>query len=153
MPLASETYAAHYETLVALVTHLAVRAGESDAVSAPRLAQRLGIDAAETKTVLDSFPGLFRKSEAPHDSPDYGAQYESTLQRRSAHRTYAGVTRQKHSGPLSNEELFSLLDLIARRVNDETANSRQARTNQITLLGVWLAAALSLTSALIGLLR
>jgi hypothetical protein len=54
---------------------------------------------------------------------------------------------------LTNEELFSLLEFVTNKVKEEQENERQARSNKITMVGVWIAAALSLTSTIVILLR
>jgi hypothetical protein len=54
---------------------------------------------------------------------------------------------------LSNEELFALLEFISNKVREEQENERQARGNRVTMIGVWIAAALSLVSIIVSLLR
>ncbi len=74
------SYSQHFETLVALVTHLAVVGGdEADAANAPKLAACLGLDEPEVIMVLEGFKGLFRRTQERYPSKNYGLQYKYTL--------------------------------------------------------------------------
>jgi hypothetical protein len=147
------SYNEHYETLVALVTHLGAKGGdEADAANARNLARRLGLDESEVLDVLDSFRGLFRRTENQYPS-EHGLQYRYTLQLRYARRKYVDGKVINVGEALTNEELFSLLEFVTNKVKEEQENERQARSNKITMVGVWIAAALSLTSTIVILLR
>ncbi|GAB4227826.1 MAG: hypothetical protein Kow00121_56600 [Elainellaceae cyanobacterium] len=148
------SYSQHFETLVALVTHLAVVGGdEADAANAPKLAERLGLDEQEVITVLDNFKGLFRKTQERYQSKNYGLQYKYTLQLRYARRKYVDGKVANVGEALTNEELFSLLTFITNKVNEEQETARQARENKITMIGVWVAAILSLVSTIVSLYK
>jgi hypothetical protein len=147
-------YTAHFETLVALVTNLAVVGGdEADAANAPRLAKRLGLNKQEVKYVLDNFYGIFRRSEIEYPTHDYGSQHRYTLQLRYARRRYVGGKLVNVGEALTNDELFALLEFITNKVREEQENERQARGNRVTMIGVWVAAALSLASIIVSLLK
>jgi hypothetical protein len=146
-------YSEHYETLVALVTHLGAKGGdEADAANPIDMAKRLGLDEAEVENVLDNFKGLFRKSENPYPS-EHGPQHRYMLQLRYARRKYVNGKVINVGEALSNGELFSLLEFVTNKVREEQENERQARSNKITMIGVWIAAALSLASTIVSLLK
>jgi hypothetical protein len=147
-------YTTHFETLVALVTHLAVVGGdEADAANAPKLAKRLRLNEQEVEYVLDNFHGLFRRSEMQYPTKNYGQQYKYTLQLRYARRKYVDGQVANVGEALSNEELFALLEFISNKVREEQENERQAKGNRVTMIGVWIAAALSLASIIVSLLK
>lgn len=148
------SYSQHFETLVALVTHLAVTGGaEADAANAPKLADRLGLDKDEVMTVLDGFKGIFRRTQDQYQTSNYGLQYKYTLQLRYARRKYVDGKVVNVGEAITNEELFSLLDFITNKVREEQENERQSRSNRVTMIGVWLAAAMSFVSAIVTLLK
>jgi len=148
------SYSQHFETLVALVTHLAVTGGdEADAANAPKLADRLGLDKDEVMTVLDGFKGIFRRTQDQYKTSNYGLQHKYTLQLRYARRKYVEGKVVNVGEAITNEELFSLLDFITNKVREEQENERQSRSNRVTMIGVWLAAAMSLISVLVTLLK
>lgn len=148
------SYTANFETLVALVTHLAVVGGdEADAANAPKLAKRLGLSEKDVKYVLDNFLGLFRKTEMQYPTKNYGQQYKYTLQLRYARRKYVDNQVVNVGEALSNDELFALLEFVSNKVREEQENERQARGNRVTMIGVWIAASLSLSSIIVSLLK
>jgi hypothetical protein len=154
VPKKTLSYNQHFETLIALVTHLAVVGGdEADAANASKLAQRLGLDEQEVITVLDNFKGLFRRTQERYPTKDFGLQYKYTLQLRYARRKYVDGKVVNAGEALTNEELFSLLEFITNKVNEEQENDRQARENKITMVGVWVAATLSLASTIVSLFK
>ncbi len=152
MARASEhTYSQHFETLVALVTHLAAKGSqEADAANPINLAIRLGLDGDEVVAVLDHFRGLFRRSQEQYPS-EHGPQYKYTLQLRYARRKYKDGQYINAGEALTNEELFSLLEFITNKVTEEQENERHRQTSRLTLIGVWITAALSLTSIIVTL--
>ncbi|MBD1870294.1 hypothetical protein H6F95_23975 [Cyanobacteria bacterium FACHB-471] len=148
------SYSQHFETLVALVTHLAVVSGnEADAANALKLAQRLGLDKQEVISVLDNFKGLFRRTEKPYPTKNYGLQYKYSLQLRYARRKYVDSNVVNAGEALTNEELLSLFTFITNKVNEEQETARQAKENKITMIGVWVAAMLSLVSTVVSLYK
>ena len=148
------SYSQHFETLVALVTHLAVVGGdEADAANAPKLADRLGLDEQEVVEVLESFKGLFRKTQERYPSKNYGLQHRYTLQLRYARRRYIDGKVVNVGEAMTNEGLFSLLEFITKKVSEEQESARHARSNKITMIGVWVAATLSLVTAIISLFK
>lgn len=148
------SYSDHYETLVALITYLAIASpeGRKDASNAPRLADHLGLDLDEVRNVLGKFKGLFRRSQETFSS-SYGPEYRYVLQLRYARRKYIKGELADVGEPLSNEDLFSLLTFITDKVREEQEDKRQTRSNRVTMIGVWTAAILSFISATIALLK
>lgn len=148
------SYSQHFETLIALVTHLAVSGeGEADAANAPKLADRLGLHEEEVITVLDGFKGIFRRTQEKYQTSNYGLQYKYTLQLRYARRKYVDGKVVNVGAAITNEELFSLLEFITNKVGEEQENERLSRSNRVTLIGVWIAAVMSFLSALVTLLK
>ena len=78
----SKKYSKHLETLIALVTHLAMTKYKS---RTPRiLAQDLCLDYEEVKLVLTTFKGFFRESQKSHTYPDGIIEHYYWLQIRYA---------------------------------------------------------------------
>ena len=111
-------YADHYEIIIALVTYLALcnRFSERfdktiDNATAGWLAQYLGFEeqAQEVDFVLENYKSLFRRSTRA-----YEGHYRYSLLLRYSLRTYTGRQSQDVSEPLSNDELFSLLEFISK---------------------------------------
>jgi hypothetical protein len=103
--------------------------------------------------VLDGFKGLFRRSEGTHSTADYGLQHKYSLQLRYARRKYVDDKVVNVGEALSNEELFALLEFITNKVREEQENERLSRSNRLTMIGVWIAAVMSVLSALISLIK
>jgi|APSaa5957512622_1039677.scaffolds.fasta_scaffold84456_2 hypothetical protein len=158
---ASLNYSEHYEIIVALVTYLAVcnRKTEDkkkiiDNATAWWLAQHLGLkdQEDEVRTVLAGHKNLFRES-----LNDYGKKgHRYSLLLRYSHRPYDSEGAQDVSDPLSNEELFSLLNFISNQVSIEQAENRQKENNRnervamfIAVLSAVIAASASVIATLI----
>lgn len=147
------SYSNHFETIVALVTHLALATGndgKSDDSNAMRLAAHLGLDPAETVEVLDNLKGLFRRSHETFASSS-GPQHRYSLQLRYARRTYQESELVQASKPLSNDDLFSLLTFVIDKVREEQENQRLSQSNRTTMVGAWIAATMALIAALASL--
>lgn len=151
-------YTDHYETIVALVTYLAVCNRRSkrfnktiDNSNIDGLAKYLRLEFEEVKTVLESYNHLFRKS-----LEEYENGYRYSLLLRYAHRPYDKLGNEDVSDPLTNDELFSLLSFISNKVKMEQEeegqrinNKNQQRTMFIAALSAIVAAAAAVISALV----
>jgi hypothetical protein len=153
-------YSDHYDTLLALISYLGIHTedyggakGKRDSANAIELAERLSIPEAEVKFVLDSFSGIFRRSQKEQPTPDYGRGYRYSLHLRYARRKYLGGAIKEFGEPLSNDDLFSLLEFVTNRVKEELESQRSLRSNRITMIGVWVAGTMSLLSVLANLLK
>jgi hypothetical protein len=109
-----QPYTKHFDTLVALVTHLSSIDGESRTV--PRMAESLGLEPEEVRSVVTTFPAFFRQSR-----PE-GEKYY-TVHLRYARR-YNKKNEKVDTEPLSPQELTTLLDLISKMVAQEFESSR-----------------------------
>lgn len=171
-------YSQHYETLVALVTYLAIceindnAQQRRDNATTEELAKYIGLETEEIKMVLNGFKGLFRRSIVEHPiDKKYEKQYRYTLQLRYARRIYTDDPMPAEWGsPLSNEDLFTLLSFITNKVREEQENERQIRANhvmmlreekeserqikanRITMIGIWAVATMSLLSIIVQLI-
>ena len=154
-------YSDHYEIIVALVTYLAVckrRAKDypktMDDATAGWLAEHLGLEAytEEVEHILNSYKSLFRKSNKP-----YQGHYLYSLLLRYSRRLYKENQASDVCEPLSNDELFSLLDFISSKVKMEQEEKSQVNNYRyqllamgIAVLSTMIAAASSLYVAFIG---
>lgn len=135
---ARPSYSRHLETLMAVVTHLAVHKWS---IRQPRgIAKDLSIDEADVRDVLDTFKGLFRRSIKTSD--DHGAPFYS-LHLRFA-RQGSDENQQQDKAPLESEYLIPLLEFISE-------NAREERKNVMGLKIAMLTAGLSLIASLITL--
>ena len=110
------SYSAHLETLIALVTHLAMT--NWSLRTPPNLAKALSIEEAEIALVLNTFKGLFRKSAnlSPKSrKPMYA------LQLRHARQWIVDEAddEDRSKPPLEPEYLVALLNFITDRANQE----------------------------------
>lgn len=110
-------YTKHFDTLVALVTHLS----NTQYISrTPRgIADALGFKRAEVQEVLDRFPGFFRRSRNKHAS----GEHYYTVHLRHARRSFDG-NREIDSAPVRPEETQALFSLISIMVAQENETAR-----------------------------
>ena len=131
-------YSQHQETLIALVTHLAMTA--FSARTPTNLSKALSIDAEEIKKVLEQFKGLFRKSKKKTKKTD---DHFYTLQIRHA-RQWLDESKEGDEDvkkpPLESEYLTKLLDFVINKAEEE-------RTNKIATIAPWVTAIASLIVA------
>lgn len=139
-------YSRDFEVLVALITFLAVhdRDGHDDS-NAPRMADHLGLDKILVEQILETYKGLFRRSQNKFPST-YGSMYRYSLHLRYARRRYKEGKLIVEGKGLSNEDLFALLEFVLHKASEEEETERLANSNQTTLVGVWVAAVMSLLS-------
>ena len=178
-------YSDHYETIVALVTYLAacnryrekdkkyidnatawwlvkylglaVHPAEietSDDAEKQRAAEIFDAQVAEVESVLNDYKSLFRKSIKSYDGED---RYRYSLLLRYARRPYREDNKPDVSDPLSNEELFSLLNFISSKAKMEQDEKSQMVTDRnqriamfIAALSAIIAAAASVIAALVA---
>ncbi|MBT1120890.1 hypothetical protein ACYCFL_19450 [Stutzerimonas nitrititolerans] len=132
-------YSDNLETLIALVTHLAMTDWATR--SPPNLAKALSIDQSEIERVLESFKGLFRKSK--NTSKKTGAHFYA-LQLRHARQWLQDDEENEESKrpPLEQEYLSMLLDFISHRAQEETGRS-------LGFVTAWIAAGASVLVAIL----
>jgi hypothetical protein len=146
-------YREHEDAIVSLVTYLGVHEGKDgrDTATPTELAGYLGLDESEVTTVLDGFRSIFRRSQKAYGTRKNGDQYRYTLHLRYARRKYINGHLAERGEPLSNDDLFGLLDYITNRINEEHENERHAKSSRNTMIGVWVAGTMSLLAAVLGL--
>ena len=123
-------YSEHQETLIALVTHLAMT--DWSARTPTGLAKALSIESDEITKVLDNFKGLFRKSKKKSKKND---DHFYTLQIRHAKQWLDENDEEGENDkkpPLEAEILTKLLDFIISKAAEE-------RTNKIASIAPWVA--------------
>jgi hypothetical protein len=142
-------YSEHYDTIVALVTYLAVldRRGEKsgrsfDNASVKWLAGKLGLPEAEIEFVLENFKGLFQKAHKPFEG-----EYHYSLLLRYSHRIYHADEDPEYSKPLPDEALFDLLDFISNRVAMEQEEAQQRLNNRNQLVAMLVASLSAVVAA------
>lgn len=121
-----------------------------DTATASELAEYIGLDEQEVRTVLDGFNGILRRSGKQYETREQGLQYRYTLQLRYARLKYVDGHIAERGDPLSNDDLFGLLGFVTNRVEQEQENERHATSSRITILGVWIAGTASIMAAIVG---
>lgn len=123
-------YSDHQETLIALVTHLAMT--DWSARTPTNLAIALSIEASEITKVLEKFKGLFRKSiKISKKTRDHFY----TLQIRHAKQWLDENVEEGENDkrpPLEPELLTKLLDFVISK-------SAEERVNRISSIAPWVA--------------
>ena len=128
------SYSDNFDALVALTTHLGSTPSKSR--RAPSLSRDLGFEVATVRSVLDGFPGIFRRSR----QTDQSGEHYYTLHLRYARR---GIDDEDDAQDTPNEslqpqELSTLLDLILKMVAHERdmANLATENRNQMSTLSL-----------------
>ena len=134
-------YSKNLETLIALVTHLAMT--DWAARSPPNLAKALSIDQAEIENVLESFKGLFRKSKNP--SKKTGAHFYALQLRHARQWLQDDDDEDAKRPPLEQEYLSTLLEFISHRAQEESARS-------LGFISAWAAAGATILVAIIAII-
>ncbi len=139
-------YSDNLDVLVALVTYLAMTDYKSN--TPPYLANNLSLDVNKVRNTLQTFDGLFRESKEPADN---GEKY-FTLHLRYALRWTQEAEKEVDTlsakEPLGKEYLDTLLNFIARMVEQEQTNQRQKSSNSATLTAAWVAAGVAVLSVM-----
>lgn len=142
-------YSDHYEVIVSLVTYLAVCNRYSnrfdktiDNATSGWLANYLGFEEDEVDLVLGGYKGLFRRSRNK-----YEGQYRYSLLLRYAHRSYTTQDKQDVSEPLSNEELFSLLNFVSNKVREEQEEKHHIDNSRNQKIAMYIAVFSALVAA------
>lgn len=135
-------YSDHLETLIALVTHLAMT--DWSMRTPPNLAKALSIDESEIEVVLDKHKGLFRKS---NKTSKKSGKHFYTLQIRYA-RQWLEERLDDDEGekkpPLEAEYLTTLLNFVTHKAAEE-------KNRNLSLVTAWIAAGASLLVAVIAI--
>ena len=139
-------YSDHVDILVAAIQYLS-RSGPW-ARTPSFMANELGLDADQLKTVFDGFPGIFRRSRQPAKHTD-GTEHFYSLQARFAQRAdYSTSDRETKINPLTPEEIAQLLEFVLDAVRLEHERKHVSQTNLIAVT----AAVVSSISAVIAAL-
>lgn len=136
------SYSEHLETLIALLTHLAMT--DWSMRTPPNLAKALSIDEAEIQYVLDNFKGLFRRSQKT--SKKTGAHFY-TLQIRYARQWLEDEVEHDEGPkrpPLEAEYLTTLLNFVTHKAAEE-------RSRSLGLITAWIAAGAMLIVAILAI--
>ncbi|TVL55897.1 hypothetical protein [Shewanella algae] len=131
-------YSDHQETLIALVTHLAMT--DWSARTPTNLAKAISIEKSEIETVLVGFKGLFRQSKKKSKKT---GDYFYSLQIRHARQWLNEANDEDEDDkkpPLETEYLTKLLDFVISKAAEE-------RRNKIAVVGPWVTAFASLIVA------
>ena len=149
--MAEQRFTEHFDTLIALVTHLSSTHFKSRTPT--KISEALGLDRAEVMKVLDLFPGFFRRSK---NQSQEDAEYFYTV-----HLRYARRKQADSSESLSPEELSSLFNLITQMTTHEHESSllalelREAQkgiqqTTRITVIVAIVSALTAIVAAVIA---
>ena len=144
-----KSYSKHSETILALVTHLAMTQHKS---RTPKiLAEDLALDYSEVVYVLKTFKGLFRESKG---KSKYDENYY-WLQLRYARWWLEGddfPRTAKPKEPLESDYLNTLLTYITNMIEQEQTSLRQESRNRSGVYVAWLAASISLITVFANLI-
>ena len=135
-------YSDHQETLIALVTHLAMT--DWSARTPTNLAKALSVESTEITKVLNEFKGLFR--QAKKKSKKTGDHFY-TLQIRHAKQWLdesEDVGEDDKKPPLEPEILTKLLDFVISKAAEERANKIASIVPWIALFGSLIVAGLAI---------
>lgn len=143
----------HFDTLVALITHLSSTDDKSQTPGS--VADALGLQKDEVEQVLGLFPGFFRKSKSQSE----GGEHFFAVHLRYARRAADGET----SNPLTPGELTTLLSLVSHMTSQEHETSllliemkeehqNIKQTNRITLIVALVSAFAAVIAATIGIM-
>ncbi|WP_315773193.1 MULTISPECIES: hypothetical protein [unclassified Bradyrhizobium] len=135
-------YAANYEILMAVVTHLAVN--KWPARQPKGIAKDLSIENVDAvRGVLRTFKGLFRESRGV--SRDHGEPLYSLHLR---HSRFVVTDEEQERPPLNTEDLFALLRLVSEKAAQQTQQASALRIAALTSIISLMVAAASLLVAL-----
>lgn len=151
--MTEQRFTKHFDTLIALVTHLSSTHYKSRTPT--NIANSLGLDSAEVLDVLKRFPGFFRKSKTQDKT---SGEYFYTV-----HLRYARRLQEESSEPLLPEELSSLFNLITQMTTHEHETSllsielregqREVKlTTRMTLIVAIVSALASIAAAVISVI-
>lgn len=135
-------YSRHQETLIALVTHLAMT--DWSARSPTNISKAISIGKDEITLVLERFRGLFRKGNRINKKTN---EHYYSLQIRHARQWLEDSdsdNEETKKPPLEPEYLNKLLDFVITKAAEE-------RGNRIAIFGPWLTAIASLVVAALAI--
>jgi transcriptional antiterminator len=130
----SNKYVDHFDTLVALVSYMALMDHTSRTPSL--LSKYLSLKEIEVEFVLKNFKGLFRESISTASNSD---EKFYCLQIRYATRHAGDNDDEVETIPLKAEYLNTLLEFVSKMVDIEKTTERQAISNLITLIAAVIA--------------
>lgn len=144
--MSSPSYAKNFESLIAIITYLAMHKWALRQAKA--LAYEISIPADEVKNILDSFPGLFRRS--PGKSKDYQEAFYSLHLRHLRQGIKDEEGNLVERSPLGLDDLMPLLDFISRKSEEQ---SRRGLTITTTLITAGLSLVASTATLIVTVLK
>lgn len=147
MCLKDDKYSSHFETLVALVSYMALM--EYTSRTPTNLAKYLSLGKDEVVFVLENFKGIFRESIKPsHDTNEkfYCLQMRYATRKRDADDDEGELVQMKA------EHINTLLDFVTKMVEAEKASKRQTGYNWVTIMASIIALIASITAAMIAII-
>ena len=136
----STKYSGHFETIVALISNMALMTFTSRTPS--KLAKFLALDIDEVNFVLKKFKGIFR--ESIRTSPESNEKYYCLQIRFATRKQEADENTEADLIQLKAEYLSTLLEFVTKMVESEKAMQRQIGFNWITLTASVIALASSI---------
>lgn len=151
-------YTMHFDTLVALLTHLS--ATDRASRTPTYVANDLGLSKEEVLQVLEGFPAFFRKSRKTSNIAESKGDHFYTVHLRYSRRKLDNE-EDGESQPLSTDEIDILLNLVSHMVTQEQENSRVVMelkenyknlqaTNKVTMIAAIIAAISAVIAAFVG---
>lgn len=167
--ITDQRYSDHLDMLLALISYLALTQWRSRSPNA--LATELCLPEEQIVSVLDGFPGLFRKNPEPHPTA-VGEQPSYTLYARYARRRLREIDAAGSRVPRANELVSApepaqdgageeldadflqmLLDFVSDQARAERESTQSRLAQRWLLLGVVVAASASVVAAIIQAVR
>lgn len=142
----SMKYSDHFETIVALISNMALMTFTSRTPS--KLAKFLALDSDEVNFVLKNFKGIFR--ESIRTSPDSNEKYYCLQIRFATRKQEEDENTDADVIQLKAEYLNTLLEFVTKMVEGEKASERQTSINVVTLLASIIALVASIGAAIIA---
>lgn len=142
-------YSKHFETLVGLVSYMALM--DYTSRTPTNLAKYLSLDNDEVKFVLENFKEIFRESTKPSNDTNekfYCLQFRYATRKHDAANNIGDDENNYDNLQLKAEYLNTLLDFISKMVESEKASIRQTSYNWVTII----ASILALTASIIAII-
>ena len=137
----AQRYTEHLDILIALTTHLALTTSQYKSRTVPNLVAELGLEAPDVRFVLETFPGLFRKSRGTTTS---GEHYYSLRARRALR--FPGEDNQPLP-ELRVDVLKALLEFVSQRAETEKEERQFQETLRHAVINTRIAAGGALVAA------
>lgn len=143
------SYSEHLDTLIALVTYLALTNSKSRTPSS--LSKNLNLDQDQVNFVLENFKSLFRKSKTKSTT---ASEHYYTLHARYAFRSHSNGEDDEDIArePLSSDYLTKLIDFIVNKSEIEHDKEKQKLYSKTTMTSAIVAAFISVLVAFLTIL-